>query len=616
MGTNLIGSDPNATTNVLSNTSFRATGAIKQLDYGNGLRLEMGYSAQRQQPTSMKVAPVSNPNAPVLSYGYNYYDANSHNNNRIRKITDNVDANYTMEYSYDGYNRLSYAGNHLLGGNFARTYQYDPWGNLLGVNSLTGGSFQSLYTINIAMTGGYGGGAPLTNRIQNVVENGQTLAHTYDAAGNLTNDGQKSYAYDGAGRMTSVNAGALGTYGYNGDGKRVRKVEGAATTYYVNSAVLGSAAFELNGSGTVNRVHVTAGGKEIAQLATDGAFYWLHTDHLGTPRRMTNSTGVVMFRGEYDPHGNPLLEWTTISNGKFTGYERDAAAGLDFAQARHYKFGRNRFTQPDPAGLQAVNFRRPQSLNRYSYVFNDSVNFIDGTGKWAQIAMAVFTALTTVRDGVTITASVNSSPIDYSGGQFEIEAPPEDGGNGGDGGGGGEGVEDILRRAYNSCVHLVSEERRATFSLDVANTIVLTLARTGDAISFGLLATTWQQESGFQLRPKAGGGTDVGPMQLNINATKDDIQRGVVPTHGYNLSDIFGTSPSSSSPFDGDPYANLVVGAAKLHHLLQRYHSEREAAGRYVGIGEGADNRKNQYDEFADKYNGFYDCYKKAAAGG
>ena len=101
--------------------------------------------------------------------------------------------------------------------------------------------------------------------------------------------------------MTSVNGGALGTYGFNGDGKRVRKVEGGATTYYVNSAVLGSAACELNGTGTVNRVHVTAGGKEVAQLATDGAFYWLHTDHLGTPRRMTNSTGVVMFRGGVRP---------------------------------------------------------------------------------------------------------------------------------------------------------------------------------------------------------------------------------------------------------------------------------------------------------------------------
>ena len=221
VGTNMLGNDPNAATNVLSNTSFRATGAIKQLDYGNGLRLEMGYSAQRQQPTSMKVAPISNPNAPVLSYGYNYYDANSNNNNRIRKITDNVDGNYTTDYTYDSYNRLL----HATGPSLERHYSYDPWGNLLEVY---GNGWGLLQKINVAMTGGWGGGAPLTNRILNVQENGQTLAHSYDASGNMTNDGQKTYQYDGAGRMTSVNAGALGTYGYNGDGKRVKKVEGGS----------------------------------------------------------------------------------------------------------------------------------------------------------------------------------------------------------------------------------------------------------------------------------------------------------------------------------------------------------------------------------------------------
>ena len=159
VGTNLIGADPNATTNVLSNTGFRATGAIKQLDYGNGLRLEMGYSAERQQPTSMKVAPASNPNAPVLSYGYSYYDANSKNNNRIRKITDNVDNNYTTEYGYDNYNRL---GGCTRAGN-THFYTYDPWGNLRTEQANSGQV--TLYTINFAS---YDGSAPATNRILNV----------------------------------------------------------------------------------------------------------------------------------------------------------------------------------------------------------------------------------------------------------------------------------------------------------------------------------------------------------------------------------------------------------------------------------------------------------------
>ena len=165
----------------------------------------------------------------------------------------------------------------------------------------------------------------------------------------------------------------------------MRKVESGATSYYVYSSMLGAAAFELTGTGGVQRVHVITGGKEVAQQATDGAFYWLHTDHLGTPRKMTNTTGVTVYRGEFDPHGNPLLEWSVIgnpnlNNKKFTGYERDNAAGLDFAQARHYKFGRGRFMQPDPSGLASANKRDPQSLNRFSYTGNDPINFNDRTG--------------------------------------------------------------------------------------------------------------------------------------------------------------------------------------------------------------------------------------------
>src|SRR5262249_611672 len=83
VGTNLIGSDPNATTNVLKTVTFRGSGAIKNLNYGNGRRLQMGYNANRQQPTSMKVDLVSNPNDKIIDYTYEYYDANGKNNNRI-----------------------------------------------------------------------------------------------------------------------------------------------------------------------------------------------------------------------------------------------------------------------------------------------------------------------------------------------------------------------------------------------------------------------------------------------------------------------------------------------------------------------------------------------------
>jgi hypothetical protein len=98
VGTNLLSTDPNNTTNVINSLQFRAFGALKQLNYGNGLQLTMGYNAMRQQPISMKVGPGGT--GTVLDYSYEYYDANSKNNNRIRKIIDGLDGAYATTYNY------------------------------------------------------------------------------------------------------------------------------------------------------------------------------------------------------------------------------------------------------------------------------------------------------------------------------------------------------------------------------------------------------------------------------------------------------------------------------------------------------------------------------------
>jgi hypothetical protein len=45
-----------------------------------------------------------------------------------------------------------------------------------------------------------------------------------------------------------------------------------------------------------------------------------------------------------------------------------------------YAGSRGRFTSPDPGWLSAANMQKPQSLNRYAYVNNDPVNFVDPDG--------------------------------------------------------------------------------------------------------------------------------------------------------------------------------------------------------------------------------------------
>ncbi|MCI0563188.1 MAG: hypothetical protein MN733_32325, partial [Nitrososphaera sp.] len=97
---------------------------------------------------------------------------------------------------------------------------------------------------------------------------------------------------------------------------------------------------ELDGAGGVYRAYVYSnGGQLMALQANDFQFYWVHPDHLGSGRRLTDTSGVVVYRAEFDPHGQMMYEWAsdgqTFKNSrKFTGYERDWATNLDNANAR------------------------------------------------------------------------------------------------------------------------------------------------------------------------------------------------------------------------------------------------------------------------------------------
>ncbi len=252
VGTDLIGSDPNATTNVLNSLTFRANGALKSQNYGNGRRLQMGYNADREQPISMKVDRVSNPSDKIMDFVYDYYDAEGKNNNRIHKITDNIDPSYTANYFYDDYDRLSTA----QASAYLRLFAYDPWGNITNFSAVGYN-----YATNAS-------GAPATNR---VISDSLGVNFSYDAAGNMTQTGGTTFGYDAASRLKSVN-GASSTYGYDGNGDRVRQTKWDGSLFYVRSSVLKDAVMEVNSTGVQRAYVYSADGKLIAEQSTDSQF--------------------------------------------------------------------------------------------------------------------------------------------------------------------------------------------------------------------------------------------------------------------------------------------------------------------------------------------------------
>jgi RHS repeat-associated protein len=147
-------------------------------------------------------------------------------------------------------------------------------------------------------------------------------------------------------------------------------------------------------TGNLKKEYVYGGGTMVT-IAPNGkgslGVQYATSDHLGTPRVITNSIGSVVSRHDYMPFGEELSAGTggrTTAMGfggadnvrqKFTGYERDSESGLDYAQARYYANMQGRFTSPDPL-MSSGKPGDPQTWNRYSYCFNNPIVLTDPSG--------------------------------------------------------------------------------------------------------------------------------------------------------------------------------------------------------------------------------------------
>ena len=140
-----------------------------------------------------------------------------------------------------------------------------------------------------------------------------TRDFTFDDAGKLLSlspelPGEEiTFDYDGADRLQEVSSGDTSVfYRYGPDNRRVRKIvvtptDNVTVRYFSDGLVT----YEISESGFLNRaivylpngftplMLVTFSGSEIDQV------YFYHTDHLSTPRALTDSTGTVIWQARY-----------------------------------------------------------------------------------------------------------------------------------------------------------------------------------------------------------------------------------------------------------------------------------------------------------------------------
>ena len=358
--------------NYINSVSYRASGAPKQVDYGNGRSLFAAYD-NRMRLTTWDVNGV-------LGYDYNY-DYFNNRTSRVSYARNRYDSTLDRSYEYDHVGRLiiSHSGAEARAaafsgewnpkdGPFSLGFEYDVWGNMTRRFGW-GGEVQ-------------GGAADQTSEILYSYANNRRNGFGYDAAGNLTTDLGQTFTYDAVGSQTYASYMSV-WQGHDGDGLRVKKTENGAISYSLRSTMLGGKVVaEIwdwgQGYGWA-RGYVYA-GEQLVALQESGSVYWAHQDPINKSQRITDTAGNTVAAIELDPWGG---DTNRSSNAwyqpkKFTSYDHDGN-GSDEALARRYNRWHSRFDQPDRYD-GSYDSSNPQSFNRYAYVHNDPVNFVDPSG--------------------------------------------------------------------------------------------------------------------------------------------------------------------------------------------------------------------------------------------
>jgi RHS repeat-associated protein len=260
-------------------------------------------------------------------------------------------------YLYDGEERLlSVAGE---GGREEETFRYDAAGNQVESN-----------------------GCRLRyNCLNQLVQRGATTYH-YDERGNLVAESGPEenirYTYNGRNQLVAIirGDGTRISFTYDPFGRRVTKVANGVTTRFIwASNQLLSETVEGPTAGQVRRDYLFMPHVYVPVSSRQGKVSrYYHCDHLGTPCRLTDDAGRVIWSATYSAFGTASTSRRETDNPlRFQGQYHDVETGLHYNFARYYSPVLGRYLSRDPLSYRG-------GLNFYLYAENNPVNNADPLG--------------------------------------------------------------------------------------------------------------------------------------------------------------------------------------------------------------------------------------------
>ena len=273
-----------------TNVTYLPFGRIAGFTYGNELERTHGYD----QDFRLSTIATRSAEKGIQDLRYSIDAASD-----IRAITDGLFDGNSQTFDYDDNFRLTRG----RGGYGVFEYSYDGLGDR---QAATIGSVTQVYEY-----------ATDSHWLLSVTEAGVRRDFEYSLNGNLIRDDRGpgnrltlSYGHRNRYRSLSNEAGEIASYRYNAMDERLVKTVGTTTTHFHYNEGHQLIA-ESGNDGSAFRQYVWLGSMPLAQIEGDGTVYHLHPDHLGTPRRMTDKTGEIVWTSESGPFGdNPSIPIT------------------------------------------------------------------------------------------------------------------------------------------------------------------------------------------------------------------------------------------------------------------------------------------------------------------
>lgn len=370
--------------------SMNARGNVTSAEYGNGVTQVADYYPENGLTKTLR-ANRSMVGLPIQDINLDWDDVGNLSwREELGTAGASIRRNIRETFSYDSLNRLRtwVSSGDLIASETANYNNIDNITDKTGVGNYLYGS--------ACGTG--------TNAGPHALCRAGSTNYTYDKNGNmLTDSSGRTMAYTSYDLPSQISkSGHQTAFSYGPSRARYKRVDTSSTSQITTTLYLGAVEKVYYPDGSIEWKRNIAGVGLITQKVNSSgvlqseAQRYLIKDHLGSLSLITDEIGAVEQSQYFDPWGKErkivtsgsVKQWLAdnanfrmankpVTTRGFTGHEQLAEVGLIHMNGRIYDGTLGRFVQADPIIQDPL---RVQSLNRYSYVWNNPLNATDPSG--------------------------------------------------------------------------------------------------------------------------------------------------------------------------------------------------------------------------------------------